>query len=82
MASSSTTVVTYWQKYGHLVLDNCLGSLPRNSVDRLTARHDLNSVNLAINQQNKLFVAVIYSDITLSCDYLSQKIIYNVPRKG
>ena len=29
-------VGSYWRKYGHLVLDNCLGSLPRNSVDRLT----------------------------------------------
>ena len=34
------------EKYGHLVLLNHLGSLPRNSVDRLTdrARNDLNSV--------------------------------------
>ena len=53
-----------------------------NSVDRLTARHDLNSVNWAVNQQNKLFMAVIDSGITLSCDYLSQKIINSVPRMG
>ena len=31
-------VVSYWQKNGHLVLVNCLGGLPRNSVDRLTDR--------------------------------------------
>ena len=45
-ADSSRAVVSYWRKYGHLVLVNCLGSLPRNSVDRLTdrARNDLNSV--------------------------------------
>ena len=41
MTSSSRTVVTYWGKYGHLVLDNRLGSLPRNSVDRLIARLDM-----------------------------------------
>ena len=33
---SSKVVVSYWQKHGHLVLVNCLGSLPRNSVGRLT----------------------------------------------
>ena len=38
MASSSRSVVTYWRKYGHLVLDNRLRSLHRNNVDRLTAR--------------------------------------------
>ena len=43
---SSWAVVSYWQKYGHLVLVNCLGNLHRNSVDRLIdcARNDLNSV--------------------------------------
>ena len=35
-ADSSWAVVSYWQKYGHLVLVNCLGSLPRNNVDMLT----------------------------------------------
>ena len=39
--SSSWTVVSYWRKYGHLVLDNRLGSLPKNSVDKLTARLDM-----------------------------------------
>ena len=49
-ADLSRAVVSYWQTYmyGHLVLVNCLGSLPRNrnSVDRLTdyVRNDLNSV--------------------------------------
>ena len=33
---SNRAVVSYWQKYGHLVLVNRLGSLPRNSVDRIT----------------------------------------------
>ena len=32
---SSRAVVSYWQKDVHLVLVNCLGSLPRNSVVRL-----------------------------------------------
>ena len=35
-ADSSRAVVSYWRKYGHLVLVSHLGSLPRNSVDRLT----------------------------------------------
>ena len=45
-ADSSRPVVNYWRKYGHLVLVNPLGSLPRNSVDRFTDRdrNDLNSV--------------------------------------
>ena len=45
-ADSSRAVVSYWRKYGHLVQVNRLGSLSRNSVDRLTdrARNDLNSV--------------------------------------
>ena len=56
-------------------------------MDRLTAaRHNLNSVNWAVNpqnktKQNKRFVAVIDYGITLSYDYLSQKIINNVPMK-
>ena len=29
-------VLSYWRKDVHLVLVDCLGSLPRNSVDRLT----------------------------------------------
>ena len=33
-ADSSRAVVSYWQKNGHLMLVNPLGSLPRNSVDR------------------------------------------------
>ena len=37
-ADSSNAVVSYWRKYVHLVLVNCLGSLPRNSVVRLTDR--------------------------------------------
>ena len=46
MASSSRTVVTYWQTYGHLVLDNRLGSLHRNNVDRLTAGLDMTLIVL------------------------------------
>ena len=30
--------VSYWRKNVHLVLVNCLGGLPSNSVDRLTDR--------------------------------------------
>ena len=45
-ADSSRTVVSYCPKYGGLVLVNCLVSLPRSCVDRLTdcARNDINSV--------------------------------------
>ena len=48
MASSSSTVVTYWRKYGHLELDNRLGTLPRNSVDRLTAWFDMTLIVLIV----------------------------------
>ena len=30
---SSKAVVSYWRNYGHLVLVNLFGSLPRNSMD-------------------------------------------------
>ena len=36
--------MSYWRKDVHLVLVNCLGSLPRNSVVRLTDRHDMTIV--------------------------------------
>ena len=35
---SSRAVVCYWWKYGYLVLVYCLGSLPRNRMDRLIDR--------------------------------------------
>ena len=35
-ADSRMAVVSYWWKNVHKVLINCLGGLPRNSVDRLT----------------------------------------------
>ena len=40
---SRMAVVSYWRKYGHLVLVNCLGaiSLSRNSAVRLTDRPDM-----------------------------------------
>ena len=34
-ADSSRAVVNYWRKDVHIVLVNCLGSLPRNSVFKL-----------------------------------------------
>ena len=39
----TTTVVSYWRKYVHEVLVNCLGglSLPRKSVVRLTDHPDM-----------------------------------------
>ena len=42
-ADSRKAVVSYWQKYVHIVLANRLGglSLPRKSVDRLTDRPDM-----------------------------------------
>ena len=40
-ADASWAVVSYWQKYGQLlVLVNHLGSLPGNSVDKLTDQLD------------------------------------------
>ena len=35
-ADSSWAVVSYWWNQEHSVMVNCLASLPRNSVDRLT----------------------------------------------
>ena len=40
-ADSSWAVVRYWRKDEHLVLVNCLGSLPRNSVVRLIDHLDM-----------------------------------------
>ena len=39
-------VVSYWRKYVHEVLVNCLGglSLPRKSVEYRPSQHDLNSL--------------------------------------
>ena len=73
--------------YGHLVLDNCLGSLHKNNVDRLTARLNMTLIVLTgplilKTKQNQWQVTVIESGFTLSCVYLSQKFINNVPRKG
>ena len=43
IAVSRKAVVTYWRKYVHKVLVNCLGdlSLPRKSVVRLTDHPDM-----------------------------------------
>ena len=48
-----------WRKHAHLVLVNSLGSLPRNSVARLTGRLDMTiivdwDVKPQIKQTNKL----------------------------
>ena len=43
-ADPSRAVGSYWQKDVHLVLVNRLGSLPRNSVVRLTDRLDMTVV--------------------------------------
>ena len=43
-ADSSRTAVSYWRMDVHLVLVNRLGSLPRNSVIRLTGRLDMTIV--------------------------------------
>ena len=42
-ADSRRTVVSYWQRYVHEALVNCLGglSLPRKSVVRLNDRPDM-----------------------------------------
>ena len=55
MADSSRAVVSYWPTYGHLVLDNRLGS-PESvwiGYGNCPARHDLNSVDQAVKPQNK-----------------------------
>ena len=58
-ADPSWAVVScYWRKYGHLVLVNGLGSLPRNSVDRLADLLDMTLIvltgpyNFKQNKQN------------------------------
>ena len=38
-SSRAVTVVSYWRKYGHFVLVNHLGSLPRNSVHLVLTNH-------------------------------------------
>ena len=45
-ADSRRAVVSYWRNNVHLVLVNCLGGLPRNSVVRVTdrAQNDLKCV--------------------------------------
>ena len=45
-ADSSRAFVSYWRKYGHLVLVNRFGGLPRNSVDRLTDLMDMTLIVL------------------------------------
>ena len=42
-ADSSRVVISYWRKEVHLTLVGRLGSLPRNSVVRLTERLDMTS---------------------------------------
>ena len=45
-ADSCRVVVSYWWKYVHSALVNCLGSLLRNSVDRLTDWLDMTLILL------------------------------------
>ena len=53
-ADSSRAVVSYWRKDVHLVLVNCLGSLPRNIVVRLTDCLDMTIVvDWDVKPQNK-----------------------------
>ena len=56
---SSRAVVSYWRKDIYLVLVNRLGSLPRNSVVRLTDRLDMTivvdwDIKPQIKQTNKI----------------------------
>ena len=48
VTDSRRAVVSCWQNYGHLPLDNWLGglSLPRNSVFRLTDRPNMTTAVL------------------------------------
>ena len=43
---SQPPIVSYWRNHGHLVLVNRLGSLPGNSVDRLTDLLDITLIVL------------------------------------
>ena len=47
-ADLGTVVVSCWRKYGHLVLVNRLGSLPRNRVDRFTDWLDVTLIVLTV----------------------------------
>ena len=65
---SRRALVSYWQKYVHLVLVNCLGSLnlPKNSVVRLTDCHDHSC--LPCNKATKPSIRVTELIITLEMD--------------
>ena len=56
--SSRAVVSSYWRNVVHLVLVNHLGSLPRNSVVRLTDHLDM---TIVIPPQNIVLVSVIPS---------------------
>ena len=73
-ADSCKAVVSYCQKDVHLVLVNCLGSLPRNSVVKLTDLLDMTIVaDWDIKPQNKQSNHKInYQSTSLhSCDFVS-----------
>ena len=64
-ANSSMEVINYWWKYWHLILANCLGSLSRNSmvrlsgpfwndIDRLTGPQNNTTTNQSLREQADL----------------------------
>ena len=68
-ADSSRAVVSYWRKDMYLILVNSLGSLPRNSVVRLSDRHDMTivvdwHVKPQIKQTKAYFKTWLYQMLT------------------
>ena len=70
-AFSRRAVVSYWQKYVHEVLVNCLGglSLPRKSVVRLTDHPNMTldvyrgrKTTMQQQQQNRAIEVLLYKD--------------------
>ena len=73
-AVSRRAVVSYWQKYVHEVLVNCLGglSLPRKSVGRLTDHPDITVTvyrgRKTIQQQNYAYLNIYYCLVSETAD--------------
>ena len=71
-ADSGGAVVSYWQKYVHEVLVNCLGglSLPRKSVVRLTDCSDMTlDVYRDVKQQQPLLV-IFMTEVSINSHFV------------
>ena len=80
-ADSSRAVVSYWQKDVHLVLVNCLGSLPRNSVVRLT---DLSCWlgRKMTNQTHKTIFAILKTIRIHSTVMIPKQPLFGTPKRS